>query len=241
MHIKALIEHNAEYLKRLYERQRRLAMCCRAENASVAAFLADRDGSYDSGDNVPSSAKEPSQKVLVFDAYLTLQRAVGRLSGKPVASPCDYVSVDTLRALIATAESRAFAAECAQHLAELDRMRATRRSAADPRDFASTHTLAGLEAANLRDAAAKDVLGDLIEKAKAIVARDEVVQPPSDVAAVRNKKAPSVAERIADVFEMGYVGQIWLGIENALPRGVERMSDEMARASIPDWVAKRSA
>ena len=34
---------------------------------------------------------------------------------------------------------------------------------------------------------------------------------------------------------MGYVGSLWLGIEHALPEGVEIMPDEMARAATPTW------
>jgi hypothetical protein len=222
--IRELIGHNKGHLKVLYEKQRCLSNYCRRAEEEECGTIANVITAAILSEYTSSQHKEPSHKMLVFDVYLNLQRAVGRLSGTRVIYPNDYVAPEKLRELIARAVSSAFVAECVQHLADLDRI----CNAVDTRS--SIRALVAHEATNLRDAADKRMLEGLIEKATAVLDTNGAssTAPPLAVPAL------TVAERLAEVFEMGYIGPLWRGIEWALPRGVERMTEEMERASVPD-------
>jgi hypothetical protein len=222
--IRELIGHNKGHLNVLYEKQRRLSELCRREEGGTSANMITAA--------IPSEDtqhKGPSHKVLVFDAYLDLQRAVGRLSGTRVICPADYVVPEKLREMIARAESPAFVAECVQHLADLDRI----GTVSNANTMLSIRALVAREAANLRDAAGKRVLEELIEKAKAVLDSKGALPRTAKEAARPAEVTLTVAERLDEVFEMGYIGPLWRGIERALPSGVERMTEEMERASVP--------
>ena len=228
--VKELIEHNKGHLKGLYDIQMDLSNFCREEGCTCAERVAEVIAR-----ETTQVRTGPSHKALVFDAYVGLLRAVGRLSGVKIASPIDFVPPAKLRDLVARAESPAFVRECAVHLADLDRISTNIGSGLTRFSF-SVRALAAREAAVLRDAAEKKELNGLLKKARAVL--DSEGQPKTESPTGGQPRQPTAT--VAEVFEMGYIGPLWLGIEKALPRGVERMSEDMERASVPDWVARKT-
>ncbi len=90
--------------------------------------------------------------------------------------------------------------------------------------------LAAFEAVVLRAKADRRELAGLVEKARRAVGPEVPERPSSSTTTPR-----TADDRVRNIFKMGYVGPLWLGIERALPEGVEIMPDEIARVSIPTW------
>ena len=213
--IKEITVLNAVHLGRLFQDQASLAHACRRDNLSNCIDALIRNDVHDA-----DAQQQQRAKVDVHFTYTELRQAVGRMTGAHVPAKRSTATTAELREILATAEGSDAAA--AEHLAYLDRL-ATATTLGAP-----VRALAAFEAALLRVKADRRELAGLVEKARRVVDTEVAAHPSSSTLRTAD-------DRIENIFKMGYVGSLWLGIEHALPEGVEIMPDEMARASTPTW------
>ena len=216
--VKEIAALNATHLGHLFQDQASLAHACRRDNLSNCVDALTRNDVQDA-----DAQHQQRAKVDVHFTYTELRRAVGRMTGAHVPAKRSTATPAELRDLVATAEASDAAA--AEHLAYLDRLAAGTTLVGAP-----VRALAAFEASILRAKADRRELAGLVEKARSVVGTD-----PSSTSTTTTTTSRTADDRIGNTFKMGYVGSLWLGIEHALPEGVEIMPDEMARAATPTW------
>ena len=215
--VKEIAALNATHLGNLFQAQADLAHACRRDNLSNCVDALTRQDAHHA-----DAHQRQRTKTDVHFTYTELRQAVGRSTGAHVPRKNNLATPDDLLDLVATAEASEAAA--AEHLAYLDRL------AAGTTPGAPVRALAAFEAAALRAKADRRELAGLIEKARRALGPEVSDLPSSSTTTPR-----TADDRIRAIFKMGYVGPLWLGIESALPEGVEIMPDEMARVSTPTW------